>query len=196
MAVLRALWDHDPASFQGRWYDFEGVSSQPRPVQARIPIWIASNPDPLALSPVAVDRALGRVARTADGWMTTVVDARAFGVQWRRIQALATEAGRDPAALESSYHGMVHLHADAETAVANAKQYLDKYYTTDYSRAVLDSWVAYGPPERVAAKLRSFAEAGCQTLILRFAAPDQTGQMRWFLRDVAPLLADARVGTG
>ena len=194
IAVLRALWDEAPATFHGDYYDFENVAFQPKPAQgSRLPIWIASNPDPAALSPAAFDRALGRIARLSDGWMTTVVDAATFERQWRRIQALAREAGRDPAALDSSIHQMVNIHPDPETAVAEAKKFLDTYYSTDYSRAVLDTWVAYGPPERVAENLLGYVRAGCQTLILRFATYDQQAQLRLFLDHVAPLLADAQV---
>jgi alkanesulfonate monooxygenase SsuD/methylene tetrahydromethanopterin reductase-like flavin-dependent oxidoreductase (luciferase family) len=193
IAVLRALWHDDPAAFHGKYYDFEGVSFQPKPVQQPgLPIWIASNPDP-DLSPAAYERALRRVARLADGWMTTVVDAETFGRNWRQIQALARAEGRDPARLDSSIHQMVNIHPDPEAAVAEAKRFLDVYYSTDYPRAVLDIWVAYGPPEMVAEKLLAYVRAGCQTPVLRFAAYDQEAQLRTFLEKVAPLLADARV---
>lgn len=196
IAVLRAVWEHERASFHGRYYAFENVAFEPKPAQPRVPIWIASNPDPAALAPAALDRALARVARLADGWMSTAVGAGLFGAQWRRIQELARAAGRAPAALESAYHLMVHLHPDPETAVAAAKRYLDHYYRTDYSRAVLDAWVAYGPPELVAAKILAFVRAGCQTPILRFAAADQRGQLRQFLAEVAPRLAGAHAPLG
>ncbi len=193
IGVLRALWQTDPAEFHGKHYDFAGVSFEPRPTRpGGIPIWIASNPDP-DLAPAAYERALQRVARLADGWMTTVVDVETFGRNWQQIQQMARAAGRDPATLDSSIHQMVNVNDDPEAGVAEAKKFLDLYYTTDYSRDVLDTWVAYGPPEMVAEKLLPYVRAGCQTPVLRFAAYDQKGQMRRFLAEVAPRLADARV---
>lgn len=192
IAVLRAVWEHDPAAFHGRYYDFKDISFQPKPAQPRVPIWIASNPDP-DLTPVAYERALRRVARLADGWMTTVVDPATFARQWGQIQALARDEGRNPAALDSSLHQMVNINPDPEAAVDGAKRFLDTYYTTDYPRAVLDTWVAYGPPTMVAEKILAYVRVGCRIPVLRFAAYDQKAQMCAFLDQVAPLLADARV---
>lgn len=192
IAVLRTVWEHDPAAFHGRYYDFEGISFQPKPTQPHVPIWIASNPDP-DLTPAAYARALRRVARLADGWMTTVVTPATFAHQWQQIQTLARAEGRDPTMLDSSLHQMVNVNADPDVAVDEAKRFLDTYYTTDYPRAVLDIWVAYGPPTMVAEKLLAYVRAGCRTPVLRFAAYDQKAQLRAFLEQVAPLLADARV---
>jgi alkanesulfonate monooxygenase SsuD/methylene tetrahydromethanopterin reductase-like flavin-dependent oxidoreductase (luciferase family) len=191
--VLRALWESDSAEFHGKYYDFSGVSFRPRPSRpGGIPIWIASNPDP-DLAPAAYDRALRRVARLADGWMTTVVDVETFAQNWRQIQEMARAEGRDPSTLDSSIHQMVNINDDPEAAIAESKRFLDVYYSTDYSREVLDVWVANGPPEMVAEKLLPYVRAGCQTPVLRFSAYDQKGQMRRFLDEVAPRLADARV---
>jgi alkanesulfonate monooxygenase SsuD/methylene tetrahydromethanopterin reductase-like flavin-dependent oxidoreductase (luciferase family) len=193
IAVLRALWQDEAAEFHGKHYDFSGVAFQPRPTRpGGIPIWIASNPDP-DLAPAAYERALRRVAHLSDGWMTTVVDVETFERNWRAIQAMALAAGRDPGALDSSIHQMVNINDDPEAAVAESKRFLDIYYTTEYSRDVLDVWVAYGPPEMVAEKLLPYVQAGCQTPVLRFSAYDQKGQMRRFLDEVAPRLANARV---
>ena len=64
-----------------------------------------------------------------------------------------------------------------------AAQYMDQ------GRLVPDSLVL----EMVAEKLLPYVRAGCQTPVLRFSAYDQKGQMRRFLDEVAPRLADARV---
>src|SRR4029450_13812865 len=42
--VLRKLFAAPNASPRGRFYSFEGVTLEPRPVQQPCPIWIASNP--------------------------------------------------------------------------------------------------------------------------------------------------------
>ena len=192
MAVLRTLWQQEPASFHGKHYDFEGISLQPKPVQQpTVPIWIASNPDPEALAPTVFTRALQRVAELADGWMATSVDAATFAHHWRQIQDLASAAGRDPANLESSIHAMVNINPDQEVALAEARRFLETYYDIHYTQPALDAWVAYGAPESVAAKILSYVREGCQTPILRFVAFDQKHQLRLFLDQVAPLLQAA-----
>jgi len=44
IAVLRKLFGGKNVSHQGRFYTFDGVTLEPRPVQQPCPIWIASNP--------------------------------------------------------------------------------------------------------------------------------------------------------
>ncbi len=41
--VLRAIWEQAEPEFHGEYYDFAGAVSDPKPVQARIPIWVGGN---------------------------------------------------------------------------------------------------------------------------------------------------------
>ncbi|MGI9520387.1 MAG: LLM class flavin-dependent oxidoreductase, partial [Hyphomicrobiaceae bacterium] len=45
MQVLRILWTNDPASHDGKFFNFENIAVRPAPVQKPCPpIWIANNP--------------------------------------------------------------------------------------------------------------------------------------------------------
>jgi len=57
LEVLRALWSGDRVDHHGRHYSVERVTLAPRPLQARLPIWVGGNSA----------RALRRAARY-DGW--------------------------------------------------------------------------------------------------------------------------------
>jgi alkanesulfonate monooxygenase SsuD/methylene tetrahydromethanopterin reductase-like flavin-dependent oxidoreductase (luciferase family) len=100
--LLRAFWGADPMTHQGRFYRLAGVQALPKPVQAEVPIMIASNPV-LGGDPAVEKRALRRVARLADGWQTDGTPAPVFRERWNRIRAYAAEAsgrpgpGRQPA---------------------------------------------------------------------------------------------------
>jgi alkanesulfonate monooxygenase SsuD/methylene tetrahydromethanopterin reductase-like flavin-dependent oxidoreductase (luciferase family) len=59
---------------------------------------------------------------------------------------------------------------------------------TNNTRETLERWVAMGRPDEVVGRIRDFAAAGVDTLTIRFPSWDQRGQLRWFLRDVAPAL--------
>src|SRR2546428_13175048 len=43
--VVRALWRDTPASFHGRFWHFESVSVDPKPIQKLPPIWIGGRPE-------------------------------------------------------------------------------------------------------------------------------------------------------
>lgn len=194
IAILRTLFAGAKASHQGRFYRFEGVTLEPRPVQQPCPIWIASNPTGLtwkggaSASPAVVDRAFRRVARHADGWMTNKVSPDEFRQQWARIRALALAEGRDPDRLGSALYHNITIGPDRAAALEEAGRFLDAYYTARFSPAFVEGWTVAGPPARCVADLRAYLDAGLGHLALRLASWDQRGQLARFLGEVAPAL--------
>jgi alkanesulfonate monooxygenase SsuD/methylene tetrahydromethanopterin reductase-like flavin-dependent oxidoreductase (luciferase family) len=94
---MKELWTKPEAEFHGRYYDFPPVRSYPKPAQ---------KPHPPVLLGGAAKNVLQRVVAWGDGWIPTgavtpdrVREGRAT------LDALAKEAGRDPASLTISVHG-------------------------------------------------------------------------------------------
>lgn len=184
--LLRRFWGPDPVTFHGRFYDFAGVQLTPKPVQGYIPITIAVNPANDA-EPTLVERALRRVARLADGWQTDGTPPDLFRRRWTQVREYAAEYGRQDAVTDAQLHLMVNINDDARRARREAVEFLDRYYGAGaIGEEKLDSWLAIGPPAAVAEKIAIFIEAGCTTPILRFASPDQRGQLARCLEDVLP----------
>lgn len=183
--VVRKLWA-GPTTHEGRFFSFSDVDILPKPAQDPCPIWIASNPDPTKLSAVSYDRAIRRVARLADGWISTVVDPKEFGQRWREILDAARDADRDTSSMSSAAHLMVNLEDDPETARANAKRFLDSYYSMDVQPKTLDAWGAYGSPAEVAERIGEYVAAGLDLPIIRFASEDQRGQLVRGIEELLP----------
>jgi alkanesulfonate monooxygenase SsuD/methylene tetrahydromethanopterin reductase-like flavin-dependent oxidoreductase (luciferase family) len=194
ITILRSLFRGEPASHQGRFYRFESVRIEPRPVQQPCPIWIASNPTGLTWKGGAsapddvVERGLRRVARYADGWMTNKVTPAQFTEQWGQIGRFARKYGRDPAALGSALYHNLNINEDRPAALAEAKAFLDAYYTTRFTPAFVEGWTVAGDPARCVRELRAYADAGLGHVALRLASWDQRGQLKRFLAEVAPAL--------
>jgi probable F420-dependent oxidoreductase len=93
--ALRALWSQSPATHQGEFSSFTDVYSRPGPVQERIPIVIGGHSKPAAR----------RAGRLGDGFFpgsgTHETLAELIGV----MREAATEAGRDPDAIEVTSGG-------------------------------------------------------------------------------------------
>ncbi len=188
IAILRRLWTEDHVTHHGQYYHFDDVTLEPKPAQQPCPpIWLASSPS-LSARPHLVERGLRRVARLADGWMADIGSAAQYRVWWEQLGAYTRDAGRDPADLHTAVHHMVNVDDDAARAYAEAKQFLDHYYTTNTTPARMEAWVSYGPPEVVARKLGEYLAAGARTLILRFASWDPLVQIERAIRDVLPLV--------
>jgi alkanesulfonate monooxygenase SsuD/methylene tetrahydromethanopterin reductase-like flavin-dependent oxidoreductase (luciferase family) len=194
IAVLRKLFGGKNVSHQGRFYTFEGVTLEPRPVQQPCPIWIASNPTGLtwkggaSASEAVVERSFRRIARHADGWMTNKLSPDEFRRQWSRIGAMAREEGRDPTKLGSALYHNINITEDRQKGLEETKAFLDTYYTAKFSPEFVEQWTIAGGPKQCAEELSAYFEAGVGHMALRFGSWDQVGQFKRFLTEVAPAL--------
>jgi len=194
IAVLRKLFGGKNVSHQGRFYTFDGVTLEPRPVQQPCHIWIASNPTGLtwkggaSASAAVVERSFRRIARHADGWMTNKLSPDEFRQQWSRIAAMAREEGRDPEKLGSALYHNININEDRQKGLEETKAFLDTYYTAKFSREFVEQWTIAGGPKQCAEELRAYFAAGVGHMALRLASWDQQGQFKRFLGEVAPAL--------
>ena len=192
IAVLRALFGQSRASHAGRFYRFDGVALQPRPVQDPLPIWIASNPTGLtwkggaSASDTIVERSFRRVARLADGWMTNKLSPSEFAQQFGRVRAMAKEEGRDPASLGSALYHNINVNEDRQAALEESKKFLDTYYTANFSAKFVEQWTVAGGPKECVAQLRAYFDAGLGHMALRLTSWNQHAQFTRFVDEIAP----------
>ena len=195
IVLLRRLFGEQKVSHRGRFYQIDGVTIEPPPVQKPCPIWIASNPTGLtwkggaSASDAVVERSFRRVARYADGWMTNKLSPEEFRSQWSRIAAMAREEGRDPASLGSALYHNININEDRQAALEESKAFLDKYYTANFSARFVEGWTAAGSPKQCVEQLRAYLDAGLSHVALRLTSWDQRGQLKRFLTEVAPAFA-------
>jgi probable F420-dependent oxidoreductase len=90
--VAAAVWGPDPVSFENERYRIGPAEVGPKPAR-RIPVLLAGTNR----------RALGRVARRADGWLMTGAPPEAVAAMLGQVRSLAAEAGRDPAEIECCF---------------------------------------------------------------------------------------------
>jgi len=194
ITILRKLFHEEQASHKGRFYEFEGVTIQPRPAQNPMPIWIASNPtgltwkDGASAPSSAVEKGLRRVARFADGWMTNKVTPEEFKSQWGRIQAMAIEEGRDSRKIGSALYHNITINENRRAALDESKAFLDKYYSSNFSMKFVEGFTTAGSPRQCIEELKAYFDAGIAHITLRMTSWDQTGQLNRFLNEVVPAL--------
>jgi len=96
IAVMRALWRDDEATFDGKYTRFERAKSYPKPARTSgIPILVGGH------SGVAARRA----GRVGDGWFPIGLRGEEFAVRREEMRVAARAAGRDPDMIEISYSG-------------------------------------------------------------------------------------------
>jgi len=191
LEICRRLWSDEHVSYKGRFRSFEDVTLMPRPVQQPCPIWIASNPRPPLAGP-ALERALRRVARLADGWMTTRLGLGYARANWTAIARYLEDEGRDPDAFPTMAYHNVNLNPDRQAALEESRRFLDAYYGPVFTPAMVEAWTAAGTPEQCLEHLRGLFAEGPKTVTLRITSWQQADQFDRLVRDLLPRLAHER----
>jgi probable F420-dependent oxidoreductase len=102
--VCRAIWEQEPpVSFTSDTVSFTDLWSEPRPVQARLPIFF-SGP--------ASDATVRRVAELGDGWLPLAIPIDDVTATIERMRSAFRDAGRDPASLQVRQNLMVKTDDD------------------------------------------------------------------------------------
>jgi alkanesulfonate monooxygenase SsuD/methylene tetrahydromethanopterin reductase-like flavin-dependent oxidoreductase (luciferase family) len=184
ITILKLLWTEDNVSFEGNHYRFENVTIEPKgAAQPRPAIWIANN---AFGDREKIQRTHRRVARHADGWQTAVSDPEDLAWRLQDIREQAEALGRDPITIETHLYHNININENKEEALDESKRFLDLYYTADYTRPRLESWVATGSPEQCIEHLKVFEQLGFDEVTVRITAWDQRGQLQRLLEEVAP----------
>ena len=183
--ICRKLWSEEHVSFKGRFRAFEDVTVQPRPVQQPCPIWIASNTRGM-LSAAVLERALRRVAQTADGWMTVQLFPGSLRSTWTRITEYLRDEGRDPALFPNMAYHNVNVNPDRQAALEESKKFLDAYYGPVFTPQMVESWTAAGPPAECVEHLRALKRDGARTITLRITGWQQEAQYERLVNEVLP----------
>jgi probable F420-dependent oxidoreductase len=178
--VVRALWRDSPASFKGRFTQFDRVSIDPKPVQQPgPPIWIGGRSD----------AALTRAGRQGDGWMSYVVQPERYAQSVEKIRTAAAEAARRVDGFAFSHLAFITLGRDWESAKTVWAKHLSKRYAQDFE-PLARKYGIIGTPEQCAEQLKQFEAAGCNYVVFSpIGEPEDEGeQLERIAADVIPRL--------
>jgi probable F420-dependent oxidoreductase len=175
--IMRRLWSDPQVTFRGRYFQIQEVSPGLQPTQpGGIPVWLAG----------AVDNALRRVVRLGDGWFPNPSSPQAFADLWDRLQTVAHEMGRDPTVLHRCVYTTLNINADVAQAAREMSAFVEGYYGAPYETMARIQGLRSGTAQACAEWLQGFIAAGAQTVVLRFAGPDQFQQLERCAKEVLP----------
>jgi len=192
--VVRHLWTKDNEPFDGQFVKFSGITMEPKPIQSPCPIWLATNAERLSTGQAdsgGSEHALTRVGKIADGWMTHSVTPKGFESSWNFILGAARENGRDTSGFSNVLYHHLNINDDADAALADAKQFLDRYYGADYSKERLQSWLTYGSPRACIEDIKRYRGSGCSRMTFRLSTMgDPREQLKRLAEEVLPYIND------
>lgn len=138
-----------------------------------------------------IERMHRRVARQADGWMTSLSEPGEVGWRLRDVREKVREVGRDPAGFPTCIYHNINVNEDRPAALAETKRFLDTYYMADFPMQRVESWTAAGSPQQCVEHLRVYEGLGIDAVALRCTSWNQMGQLRRVIEDVLPNFAGA-----
>lgn len=176
--VAKGLGAGKKVSFEGRHFDLDSVAVRPAKVQpGGVPILMACHHS-------GTEAQYRRAARLGDGIMGISDSPEQFSEVLEQVHTYAAEAGRDPADMESVFYMTVNLSNDVAGASEEAERFLMTYYGANIWGS---QWGPFGPASQVIERIGQYADAGADTIVVRFASYSQEEQLEAFLSDVAPL---------
>jgi probable F420-dependent oxidoreductase len=161
--VLRTLWSEDPASFNGRFTQFEGIvlATTPR-TEGGPPVWVGGN----------TEVALRRAVRLGDGWHGFEVYPEDMPGVRERLQRAGDELGRDPAALTLSVvRGLIPPGREEESFIPERR-------------------MLGGSGQQIVDELGRYAEQGVELVVIQVSllAPLVPDALEWVAAEVLPNL--------
>jgi alkanesulfonate monooxygenase SsuD/methylene tetrahydromethanopterin reductase-like flavin-dependent oxidoreductase (luciferase family) len=187
--AMRAYLTPGAQPFKGRFYNTEGVNLEPTPVQRpSLPIWIGS---------WGSNAGLRRVARLADGWLSSAgpghQSPEQFAEDVKRLNAFLVQEGKDPTTFPSAVSTMaLFISEDREDlARIGGPGYVPRPPGVGVAQPAdrpLEDTHAHdmvGTRAECLDKVRRWKAAGVHALFLVPRGPDPLGQMRIFMNEVA-----------
>lgn len=120
LELLKRLWTEDSVTFTGRFWQVEGITAQPKPVQRpHPPIWFGGRSKP------AIDRAV----RNGDGWIgagISTVDQ--FKEQVSLVRATLDAMRRDPATFTVAKRLYIAVSSDRERSLERMRAWSKAFY--------------------------------------------------------------------
>ena len=171
LEAVTALWAGDDVTYRGRYYAFEHLTIDPKPLQRpHPPIWIGGGSQPFekvyGQTVTNIDPVLRRVAKYARTWVPhSSATADMVRGDWDKIQGYMAELGRKPGDMTRVYSNFVYVLKKGERPEAAAPHF------SVFSGMDLDYWRDYyllGEAEEVADKIRGKIAAlgGCEHVVL------------------------------
>lgn len=179
LALMKALWSQPKADFNGRFWQLEGASMEPKPFQKPAPpVWIGANHP----------NSLRRAVRLGDGFIGAGSSTTAQFVEHVQIvRAALAETGRDPGSFRIAKRVYLGVDDDAERGRRRVEAALDDRYGSFGLGGRLHAVAVSGPPDAVARGLREVADAGAELLLLNPLFDDDE-QMERLAAEVVPQL--------
>jgi probable F420-dependent oxidoreductase len=151
LALLRRFWTEYEVSHDGRWFHYDAVRVEPKPVQRPLDVWLGGR----------APGELRRVGRVGDGWLPSFCTPADVVAGQAIVRDAATAAGR---AIDPEHWGAMVFYASGAGADA-AVAALAARLPASFADHPLEDVVVVGH-EALAARVEEFVAVGFSKLVV------------------------------
>jgi alkanesulfonate monooxygenase SsuD/methylene tetrahydromethanopterin reductase-like flavin-dependent oxidoreductase (luciferase family) len=165
---IRGLLTQDVTNFAGEFFTLTDAKCEPKPVQARLPLWIGGGGEKVTLR---------TTARHADGWNAAFITPDDYAHKAEVLDRHCADAGRDPASITRTVNTPIAWNVDdLQAQFGNIAEYVKPSVLTGSTDEVVD-------------KVGAYRDAGAEMLILAMRAPFDVDGLDRFAAEVLPQFA-------
>jgi alkanesulfonate monooxygenase SsuD/methylene tetrahydromethanopterin reductase-like flavin-dependent oxidoreductase (luciferase family) len=181
LKLMKACWSESSITFTGRFWQFSGISMEPKPFQKPYPpLWIGgSHPE-----------ALRRAARYGDGFFGAGASTTTqFSQQVHIVRQALKTYGRDDAHFQIAKRVYIAVNDDVVSTRERVRAALAQFYGVSGLPGVpdLSTLATYGPPAVCIEGLREVASIGADLIQLNLLFEDSR-QMEQLASEVIPYI--------
>jgi F420-dependent oxidoreductase-like protein len=167
---VRGLLTQESTTFAGEFFTLTDAMCEPKPTQARLPIWIGGGGEQVTLR---------IAAQHADGWNVPFIAPETWAHKARVLDAHCERLGRDPSEITKTVNvGMAFTDAELHEQFGKLAEGVRPGVFTGSVQEMVD-------------KAGAYVEAGAEYLILALRAPFDRDGLERFAAEVVPAIRRA-----
>lgn len=177
LKIMKGLWSDKPFSHKGKFYEFENMFMEPKPVQRPgPPIWVGGHSE----------GALRRAGRFGDGFMPTSISPAVYQRATTMIERHAEKFGRDPGRIERAVH--LSFRAAESEAEASVRASEDMSNRMGRKVEILPNESAIGTVDDCLRSMERYLSCGIEHFVVNpiCKRPEFMGQMEIFATKIMP----------
>lgn len=165
---VRMLLTQETSDFDGEFFTLRDARCDPKPMQARLPLWIGGTGERVTLN---------LVARHADGWNAPFLDPEAYRQKVEVLERHCADVGRDPSTIMRSVNLTTARDvAELEQRFGGTARFIEKS-------------ALMGSPQEIVDRIAAYREAGADGVNVALRAPFDVAALDRIAADVLPLVS-------
>ncbi len=169
--VIQSLFNDPVTHFKGQYYDMQGTVCGPKPLQAKMPIWIGGR------GPKRTPR---MAAQYADGFNMPYVSPEELKSRLQNVDAACEKISRDPSSITRSVNLHFNMGAD-EAGAQRGRARLQRLNESQRAGALT------GTPQEAIDRIAEYMEVGADGLNIAFRPPIDWDAFEAYIEQVLPI---------